>query len=309
MKTAVITLASATLLALPLSAERLHPERLPADVAWVVHLDVERLLQSRLWGLFMEHREDLHIDMEGVDEVREQFGVDLLRDVRSVTLFGRSDEHEAVAMVLTNRNVDQALQRLREQPGYLTVEHEGIRLHSWAGDDDRILAYIEEQGDDRLVLVSEDLSELVGGIMAVRGERESLAPNGGKLASRPADGSIFYVAAAEGLPGLDRIEPASAIAGLVRGIKLDVGEAGGVLRANASVTTAQSEDANELSSIIQGGIALARMASRHADAPPPVSNILAGLSTSRSGNEISATFQYDVEQLFAEMQALSGSEW
>ena len=295
-------------------ADQLDRSRLPADVDVVVHLDIEGLRRTQLWR-YMESSEEFHISVSELDEFRTRFGIDLLNDVRSATVYKTRDEEEpTVAILHMAPSVDEALKRMQGEAGYRSIERSGITLHTWGDpDDEEDAAYASVhplRGGDRLVVVAANPEDAVRAARVVRGEEESLANvREPALRVQPAPGSFLYVSAVE-IPGLGaEFTPASQVFGLAQGIQLDLGEAGGYLQAHVRVVTESPEQAQSVAAVINGVIGLGNLASLElGEASEMVQEVLRSLRVNAVDSEVTLDFQYSVSALLSTIQALEAFE-
>src|SRR5262245_41275650 len=78
----------------PARSDELKRERLPADVDFVVHIDLEGFKQTELWKHISEKSGGLEAEIDELHEIRTRFGIDPLTDVRAVTLFKTQGEED-----------------------------------------------------------------------------------------------------------------------------------------------------------------------------------------------------------------------
>jgi hypothetical protein len=287
------------------SPDALDRSRLPADVDLVVHIDLEGLRSTQIWR-FLEDEVDIEAEIGELDEVRERFGVDLVHDVKSVTIYKTKGEEDPTAALLRFSPVlDQALSVLEREPGYRAVTQDGIPLHSWSdGGEESVDAYAYVHalaGGDRMVVFSERVTNAVEAARVLRGEARNLAQSKTPaLAVQPAPGSFLYVSASE-FPGIEDT-PASQLFGLAQGIQLDLGEAGGFLNVHAAVTTEQAQD---VAGMLNGMIAMGNLVSgQFGEASEVFRGLLRAVRVSALGSEVTVDFQYSVQALLEDMRVL-----
>ena len=100
---AVIGLGGATA-----TAGSLDLDAVSADATWLVHVDVERFVDSTLGRFVIENSEALDIDVNELREMEEQLAINLWEDVMSVTLYGvGEDDDEGVVVAVTNHQIDE----------------------------------------------------------------------------------------------------------------------------------------------------------------------------------------------------------
>lgn len=307
----LLFLASLVWLANPLApsaSDELKRERLPADVDFVIHLDMEALRSTELWKHVSEQSEDFDLDIDELDDIRREFGIDPLTDVRALTLYKvESEEEPTVVLFSSNSRVDEALEKLQLEDGYRRLVSSGIELHTWSDDsdddEDRMFAYVHAIGAERVVVLAANERSAVRAARVLRGEDPSHASAGTLLTLAPARGSFMYVAAAE-IPSFDDDEdsPASQIFGLAQGIQFDVGEAGGYLRAHMGLITNSAEDALNISNVINGLISMARLwGSELGEAV----EFLTGVRLSSRGTEVTVDWEFAVERMIEIFESVS----
>lgn len=300
MRTPIAFAAASLLLALPVEAGGFDAERVPAGARAVVHVDVAGLQRTALWRMAGEL--GLHAELDELGELEREFGVNPLRDVRSVTIWDTTGTGEGKAAVLvTGARIDAALERLQGAPQYRSVESDRLRVHAWDdGDDMSVFAFVHPTGDDeRVVILSDRTDILIEGIRVLFGQAPSLADTpAAAITARPSAGSLVFVALTQGLPGADWAHEASAVLGLAEQVVLDVGESREMLFAHASIWTKSLEDAQNLNDILEGLRALGRLAlGRAEDVPPQLPEWLGNLRFGHRGNVVEVDFEIAVEEL------------
>ena len=106
-----MTLATAATIASPAIAGPLNPDYVPADAVWVVHLDVEAAAGSTVGGFVLEHAEAFDL-AEGLEDFRDETGLDAVHDLHGVTLFGAgTPEKTGVAVLVTSAGIDAILEQ------------------------------------------------------------------------------------------------------------------------------------------------------------------------------------------------------
>jgi hypothetical protein len=285
-------------------ADQLVRERVPADVDFVVHFDFEGFKTTELWRHLAAtlEREELEADLADLHELESRFGINPLEDVRAVTLFKiESEEEPTVVLFSTTPRVDEALRRFKAERGYATVHAAGVELHTWSeGDDDAVFAYVHAgAGDQRLVVLASNQSSALHSARVLRGEDPSHARAGSALTLAPAPGSFLYVAAKE-IPHLEDT-PASQMFGLAQGLQVDLGEAGGFLRAHMGIHTASPSDALDISNVANGMISFARLAGAKLG---EAVEVLGGIRLQTRGSEVVFDFEFEVERLIEIVNSL-----
>ena len=114
MKNLLIATLTTLVLTATATASPLKKDRVAADANWLIHVDVERLLNSTIGRFLLEHAEELDIDLDDLDKMKREVGVDPRTDLKGVTLYGTGDEpgEDAIIVAVTTDRVDEAIERL-----------------------------------------------------------------------------------------------------------------------------------------------------------------------------------------------------
>ena len=289
-------------------ADELKRERLPADVDFVVHFDMEGFKQTQLWKSLSDGPQgaELREGLEDMHEFKEHFGIDPFTEVRAVTLFKtKTEEEPTVVLFSTSPEIDGALTRFQKEAGYQRITESGIELHTWSeGDGDTVFAYVHTAASqERVVVLAGNRASALRAARVLRNEEPSHARDGSLLRVAPAPGSFLYLASAE-IPHVAEFTPASQVFGLAQGIQVDLGEAGGFLRGHMGVTTGSPEDALNISNVANGLISLARLAS---DEVGEAMELLTGLRLNTRGSEVTVDFEFGIERLMEILRSLEDS--
>ncbi len=311
MKHLALTTLTLTLCTGWSGADVLRPERVSADATWLAHLDVDAVRASSLWGL-VSASEHINVTdgLADLDEVEAKFGIHPLHDLKSITAYGAEEGSDTgVALLSVTDRIDGALERLKSEEGYRAVSHDGLELHTWDDDGDRVYAYVHASGAERVVVFSDDAVRAAFGVRVLLGQSPSLATGtpttASPLVARPMPGSMVFFAAGPELSRFEDFEPASAIAGLAKELVFDLAESQGLLQARATLVAENVEDAMNVAQILQGLKALLSLSLLgDDDIPPAVRQMANALQFNARGQEVVIEFAYDVRRLFEELEAL-----
>ena len=295
-----------TALAAPSMADGLRADRIPADARWLVHIDVEAFLASSLWKEAQERGAALDLEdlVDEMEDVREELGIDPMRDLRSVTLYGSSvEEDEVVVMALVRGGVGHVVDRLEEE-GELRRSRRGeLELLVFADGEGFAHVHQVRGSDDQLVLMGGDGDHLLRSARVLRRDARNLSEaSDSVLRRRPSKGSFFYVSASEGLPGAPDIEPAAQLTELVQALEADFGERDGELQVHVGLVARNGEDARAISDVVEGALAFGRLSLRQvAGGSSPLLYMMDEVDVATRGGEVTIDFRYDVMSLFADL--------
>lgn len=282
------------------SADRFDPRRVAQGAAWVAHVDVERLAASELYSVLSEGG-TLRLE-DQVEELAE-LGVDPLKDLKSVTLYGVGER--SVVMLLGNERLDGALERLKAAGEYRREELDGKPLHVF-GEDCWVAVLAREGSTDRLVVQADDRASVKLACDVLEGRARSLGSSeAGAKRFVPGEGSMLFAAANERLEALDGLELGSNVVRLAEELVLDLGEARGELFASLALTAKDAREATQLLQVLQGATALVGLV---AGEDPEVGRVLrdlvGGLRFSTEGERVRAEFRMSTRLLLDHLRAL-----
>ena len=245
MRTFIVATTAAAALCLPVHGGPFDASRVAADAQWLVHLDVQAFKRSTIGEILLEGGDRFDFDLDELDEIKRELGIDPRQDVMSITAYGVSDDFEddGVIIAVTNEKADEALARLttHKDVDVRTIELDGNTVHVLFDGNDRHYIHVRDadRGRRRLVVVSSDKRAMSNALEVIDDRAASLSTGRSSLVETgPGDDSILFVAAGD-VGAFDDLEPASMILKLSDGFTVDIGEADGDLVAEATVDCPQ----------------------------------------------------------------------
>ncbi len=122
---------------LPAAAAPLDPATVSADAKWLVHVDVEQLRNNPVAQMLREHVENdkKHKDL---DNLRQIMGLESWDDLKSIVVYGRTDEPEEGVMIIRAKSDQQrVIESLSGKPTYSKQKHGDRWVHSWTETKER----------------------------------------------------------------------------------------------------------------------------------------------------------------------------
>ena len=110
--------------------EDLKPAHVPADAKWVLHVDLDQLLDTKLAQTVRERRPEI---VEGIRQwVQQQYGIDTRNDLRSVTMFSKDYEEYTGSVVIQAKYDPQKVQQQLQQAEKLQkTESNGLTFYTF----------------------------------------------------------------------------------------------------------------------------------------------------------------------------------
>lgn len=257
--TAILTLM---LIVPSLRAGPLNPHWVPADAKWLVHVDVDAGLRSKVgqasldWALA---NPDLK---EGLDKEEATLGMKLPSDIHDVTLYGRSFGPDGVVIVHAALNREKLLSLVQKSKNFKSIDLRGRTIYTWeeenpkdqAGDSNTSAgAFI----DDTSVVLGHDKASIVAALDVIDGKQPALE-SGSLLAHAAPQGTIGFIAAID-LESVANAPDRSPLVQKCREGLLALGEHEGQVFMHAQITAQSTEYAQQLVTMLRGLQALAQL--------------------------------------------------
>ena len=261
MNRTVAALTCSLILASAAFAGPIAKDQVSADAKWVAHLDVEALLASQIVQTILAEEQKKGL-AEKLAKFTETFGLDPLKDLRSVTLWGETfGPAGGVAIIQAKVDQEKLLKLLAANAGHKETKYGERAVHQWTqspeGKGDTGIRFGTFYKDDVTVITrSEDV--LKHAIDVLDAKESSLAKEDSGLLPAESKGA-FLVAAAKDITVPEEADPHAAMLRKVSGGTLVVGEDGDNVFVNASVVGKTDKDAQQFRQMAQGMLALAQV--------------------------------------------------
>jgi len=309
MKNLLTTTLATLLLASVTAAGPLEKARVAADATWLIHVDVERLLDSAVGRFLLEHAEELDIDLDEFDKIKREVGVDPRTDLKSVTLYGTGDEpgEDAIIVAVTTARVDEAIKRLlaNDDLPIRRRKFNGKRVYVIGEKGRRHYLSIQRAGADRRIVVfSDDKRGFRNALDVLADVAPSISMGRSNIpADDPQEGSLVFLSVGD-IDAFGDDGPASQIIRMSDGFTADLAEVNGVLTGRASVNAESPETANDISQVLRGLVALGRLMVTHQPELAPLLELADSLNIRTRDSRISISIRYDAGELLEKAEQL-----
>ncbi|HEX5244094.1 MAG TPA: hypothetical protein VFW23_12590 [Tepidisphaeraceae bacterium] len=250
------------LIAPNLRAGPLNAHWVSADAKWLVHVDLDAGLRSKVgqaaldWALA---NPDLK---EAFTRAQATLGMKLPSDIHDVTLYGRSFGPDGVVIVHAELNRDKLMSLLQSTKNLKSSDLRGRTIYTWEEESpkDQVDASHTSAGaliDDSSVVLGRDKESIVAALDVIDGKQPAL--DSGSLLAQPAPpGTIGFIAAID-LESVANGPDRSPLFQKCREGLLAVGEHNEQAFMHAEVTAQSAESAQQLVGVLRGLQALAQL--------------------------------------------------
>ena len=233
----------------PALAQDYDLSRVPASAQWAIRIDVAKFLNTDIGG-FVLSETNRPENADKLTILENLTGMNIRKDIRSITLYGSRFDQRDVAAVVEGR-FDQAklLPLLRTSKPVEEIQLDSRTVYKWRESQDpnsptKAGVFLR----DDLVVVARDVEALKRSIAALGGEGDTVAVT----SSDPASYLTLFLA---DVPTLGRNGAVATVASKIKTAKLQVGETSGEFRSDVIITSADARTALEVAQLIQGGLA------------------------------------------------------
>jgi len=232
---------------LALGAEALQKNMIPGKAKWFIHIDVQKLAQTKL--------KDVLLGTSGSDfsreisEIEETAQISFFEDISAVTAVGMGMEDEKIVIAFSgNLNKGYLLGLLMEEESHKEIEYGNFVVHNW--DDDGYGAFI----NDSLVLISESKGALTRVLDTYSGKGKDISTSfmGSELDALSTD--MILVLAADDISGLvgEEDDFPSAILKKTKTALLTLNEKNDRIKMKLSMDTDSPETAKNMEDMVAG---------------------------------------------------------
>lgn len=277
---------------------------IPKSSGWYAHVDVEALTESTLGNCLIAAAKAAGDAESDLAEIKQELGIDPFEDVHSVTIYGVGDGgpgdidgDNAVALVVMSPASDKLIEKLAEQDGYQRIEERGLALHSFSDGDEQWFINIQKASNNRRVLIaSMNKDAVVDGVAVAKGDKP------GKEDRDGAEGALVLFSTSS-LEGLGEGNPASQVLGRAKQLRLAISEQEGVVHAQAGIQLDSEEYTKTVVDMINGMLAMARMAVDPDDEEAAAMLELAsGIELKADGDKLGISIKVPAEMLCEMME-------
>ncbi len=246
--------AAVTVVLSPLAvvAGPLSKAQIPATAKWVMHVDIDRLAGSQTCAVLTNNPATGRAFMNALARYRSLLGVDPLRDLRQVTLYGEDvTGNRGVALISGRLKADTITRSLSAYPQYRSAPWGSWTLHKWrdrsSGQEMNACLY-----SSSLLVIGSDESGVAGALNVLGGVKPNAIKGGSRLVfPQPREG-VFFTATSRGFEGAEQDPLKAMILRNTDSATLQIGEKAGKVDAGLLLNAVSPEAAQQIEQILNG---------------------------------------------------------
>ncbi len=236
--------------AVPAQAGPLPESLVPEGVRWIAHLDMEKLVATRLFKVLDS---DGRIEIK-TREIGRMMKIDFFKDVSGLTIFGFAPKPDRIVSLVSGRfDKKRMLTVLDLSDDYREIAYGGKTIYSTGGEE--FGAFI----NDGLIVIGERREDIERVLDTAAGKGKSFAASGLNASFKSIAPGAFLYGVFEDLAGLDRKISESKLLGKAQGLFFLAQEKQDNLLLRLQVTADTPENAENMADIAQGLLAMARL--------------------------------------------------
>ncbi len=278
----------------------IEPRWVAPDATWVVHADFEAMHASQIGKEILDHiRVEIQEEKDGMES---RFVLALINEVKGVTIYGQGDdEDQGIIIINATKDLDEAVNALPAlSPHYKKITEQNRTIHSIKDGEDAddewfIYQRPDTNPDRRVLLMAHTMERLMHGITAMEGAGVA-EPAKPLRDAMPRAGSVVFISASE-IPGMDDDDEAARVLKDAQSVRVEMGELSGKAFGSLRLDAGTLQNATDTAQVIQGLIALGRMAAGSDPVLKPMVKLANNIKVGTEGGVISVDFAADAEQV------------
>jgi hypothetical protein len=300
MRRWTIALAVVLILARAACAAPLDLKQVPADAAWVAHLDVDAMRTSTvLQRAYRKYIQPQKKAQRQLDNLRDRTGMDPRKDLHGLTAYGkRIGRNEGVLIVQAEVNQKLLLALVKLTPDHRSVGYGPYEIHTWTDakgkKDQRTVsgAFYKPM----VIVLAPSADEVKAALDVLDGKSPSLAGKPSPLAA-PVPAGTAVMARAVGLAHAE-LPFKSPLVTQSETFSLVVGEHQAECFAEAKLATRSPELAAQVKAIAEGARAMAEL---QRSGEPATVNLIRRLQVKVTGKTVSVEFHAPADEVWTEV--------
>ncbi len=268
-------------------AAPLQKSVVPAAAKWVLHFDMQKYTTSRLHTAF-KNLEIMDKLKEKNAKISKSFGIDLLNDIKSVTVYGLGvEEKDVVVCVHGNFTEDQLINQIKKKETPKEISY--LQYTIYSGGHDEFLSFPKEG----FAIIGQGEKAIETALDVVAGNKQDISASPLKSELNKAPSDAFLTAVVENISALTKKAKPVILTKMGRAL-FTLAEKQENVAFDLNVSTLTPEDAKNMEQILRGLIAMANM--QKEDIPADI-KLPEDLLIQTEGNTVRMGFTYPVDYI------------
>lgn len=290
---AVLFVLATLLLASTAWAGPFKAQEVSADAKWVMHIDVEGAIASKMGKLLLGLIED-EADTKELDEVGDMLGMNFRQDIYSASLYGTTFEEKVIVLLKGNFNKEKILALMDEECDYTQKEYGDHAVYVWNDGGEKFNSCFYRKN---MIVVSNCTDQMKTALDVLDGKADSMA-DGGKLDLNDLPRGALFTGAARGFAKLAGAHgPEAEVIKKAEKVTFVAGEREGDLFVDATLHTRDSETAQQIHDVFRGLLSLGAMLDTQEPELEQLKKILKNLDLEQEGKMIRFRLSQSTEEL------------
>lgn len=226
--------------------------QIPSDIQWLIHFDMNKFKSTYLYEQVQKNDKPLIFNRK-LDRLNKTFKIDIFKDIKSVTVFGKEGREENTA-VLISGNVDREhlLWLLGIAESHEEEAYGKFTIHHW--DDDEVGVIV----DDQTILIGGSESTIKATLDVIAGKRQDISSSPLMSIIKDISGEAYISAVIDNISSLMRGEGPRILKEAGRAF-FTVMEKNKNINLKLSLDVGSKDVADNMEQIIRGMIAMANL--------------------------------------------------
>jgi hypothetical protein len=280
-------------------ATPIKPQHVPANPAWVLHIDWAAARSTALGQFFLSelNQPDSRAKLAEFDALLK---LDSRKEVRGITIFNTGKEsNDGTLLLYVDYKADRLVSVRERALDYQSSKHGKFVIHSWIDEKKggrkeqrhRVYAAMHPAG---VLIFSQSRSSVAGSLDVIEKSTPNLSSNPAFTKIANSNGSFLVDGAARKLDARTS-DPSAAIFKLAKMIRLQISESDRHISATLNLDVDDEDVATRISGVAHALISLLTLQSEK----PEVSKIADAISLKRDGAGVSAILNMPADELVA----------
>ena len=303
----------ASLLAAPLLAAPLQKEQVPADVKWVLHVDMEGFMASKTGTVVLEEAKK-----QGLNQLlaflKVSFSFDLTKDLKNITIYGfEYGDNVGVVLLKAKFDREKILNILKANETYKEINSGQFIVHNWVdpkNEEEKFGCFVS----DDLAVIAPSMDAMKKALDVLDKKADNLTKPSAVVAPPNSKGA-FLTAAMTELPAVGKGKPEAAMFNKLSAGSMELGESGDKLFLHVTLAAKTAQAADDLRKMAEGFLAFFDLAQSGADdkdtqspVPPELAAVLKDVKVMTQDKSVKLDVDTPVEKVSALLKLVAAQK-